>query len=98
MSENSAPPPGAGLATEAAAPKWRVIGPGLIVAATGVGAVDLVATLIAGSKYGYALLWCVVLGCVMKVVLVEGAGHAFDEPGILDRLIHATDRFAGKTA
>ncbi|QCX28489.1 Nramp family divalent metal transporter [Nocardioides jishulii] len=66
---------GAGAATEVAPAKWRIIGPGLVVAATGVGAVDLVATLIAGSKYGYALLWCVVLGCVMKVVLVEGAGR-----------------------
>jgi len=28
--------------------------------------------------------------------LIEGAGHAFSEPGILDQLIHATDRFAGK--
>lgn len=27
--------------------------------------------------------------------LVEGAGHAFSEPGILDRLIRATDRFGG---
>jgi proline iminopeptidase len=26
--------------------------------------------------------------------LVEGAGHAWTEPGILDRLIAATDRFA----
>jgi proline iminopeptidase len=26
--------------------------------------------------------------------IVEGAGHAFSEPGILDRLIRATDRFA----
>jgi Mn2+/Fe2+ NRAMP family transporter len=58
-----------------AAPRWRLVGPGLVVAATGVGAADLVATLIAGSKYGYALLWAVVLGCVMKVVLVEGAGR-----------------------
>lgn len=57
------------------APRWRLIGPGLVVAATGVGAADLVATMIAGSKYGYALLWAVVLGCVMKVVLVEGAGR-----------------------
>ena len=43
-------------------PRWRIIGPGLVVAATGVGAADLVATLVAGSKYGYALLWAVVLG------------------------------------
>jgi Mn2+/Fe2+ NRAMP family transporter len=56
-------------------PRWSLIGPGLVVAATGVGAIDLVATLVAGSMYGYALLWCVVLGCVMKVVLVEGVGR-----------------------
>jgi proline iminopeptidase len=30
--------------------------------------------------------------------LIEGAGHAFTEPGILDQLIRATDRFAGKDA
>ncbi|GGF32241.1 iron transporter [Marmoricola endophyticus] len=58
-----------------APPRWRLLGPGLVVAATGVGAADLVATLVAGSKYGYALLWAVVLGCVMKIVLVEGAGR-----------------------
>jgi proline iminopeptidase len=28
--------------------------------------------------------------------LIEGAGHSYREPGILDRLIGATDRFAGK--
>lgn len=28
--------------------------------------------------------------------LIEGAGHAFSEPGILDRLIRATDHYAGK--
>ncbi|GAA1134337.1 Nramp family divalent metal transporter [Nocardioides aquiterrae] len=56
-------------------PRWRVVGPGLVVAATGVGAADLVATLVAGSRYGYTLLWVVVLGTVMKVVLVEGAGR-----------------------
>ena len=30
--------------------------------------------------------------------LIEGAGHAFSEPGILDRLIRATDGFAGKSS
>lgn len=29
--------------------------------------------------------------------LIEGAGHAYLEPGILDQLIRATDRFAGKS-
>lgn len=28
--------------------------------------------------------------------IIEGAGHAFSEPGILDKLIRATDKFAGK--
>ncbi len=60
---------------DAPPPRWRIIGPGLVVAATGVGAADLVATLVAGSRYGYALLWVVVVGVVMKVVLVEGAGR-----------------------
>jgi proline iminopeptidase len=28
--------------------------------------------------------------------MIEGAGHAYSEPGILDRLIRATDKYAGK--
>ncbi|MHA7145672.1 Nramp family divalent metal transporter [Arthrobacter sp. TmT3-37] len=56
-------------------PKWRIVGPGLLAAATGVGAGDLVATLIAGSQYGYALLWAAVIGCVLKIILVEGVGR-----------------------
>ncbi|TGS45771.1 MULTISPECIES: prolyl aminopeptidase [unclassified Mesorhizobium] len=28
--------------------------------------------------------------------LIEGAGHAYSEPGILDQLIRATDKYAGK--
>ncbi len=56
-------------------PRWRLVGPGLVVAATGVGAADLVATLVAGAKFGYTLLWVAVLGAVIKVVLVEGAGR-----------------------
>ena len=61
--------------TQATRPRWSIIGPGIVMAATGVGAADLVATLVAGASYGYALLWCVVIGCIMKVVLVEGAGR-----------------------
>ena len=61
--------------TDGRAPRWRLVGPGLVVAATGVGAADLVATLVAGAKFGYTLLWVAVLGAVIKVVLVEGAGR-----------------------
>ncbi len=55
--------------------RWRLVGPGLVVAGTGVGAGDLVATLTAGSKFGYALLWAVILGTLFKIALVEGAGR-----------------------
>lgn len=54
---------------------WRLIGPGIVVAATGVGAGDLVATLIAGSKFGYTLLWAAVIGCVLKIALAEATGR-----------------------
>ncbi len=42
--------------------RLRHIGPGIMAAATGVGAGDLVATMVAGSRYGYTLLWAVILG------------------------------------
>ncbi|SCK26492.1 Nramp family divalent metal transporter [Streptomyces sp. WMMB 322] len=54
---------------------WKLIGPGIVVAATGVGAGDLVATLIAGSKFGYTLLWAAVIGCIVKVALAEATGR-----------------------
>ncbi|MGB9034434.1 MAG: Nramp family divalent metal transporter [Paeniglutamicibacter sp.] len=57
------------------AAKWKIVGPGLVVAATGVGAADMVATLVAGSRYGYALLWAVIVGVALKIILVEGAGR-----------------------
>ncbi|WP_214645491.1 Nramp family divalent metal transporter [Novosphingopyxis iocasae] len=54
---------------------WRHLGPGIVVAATGVGAGDLVATLIAGSRFGYALLWAAVVGCIVKIALSEGSAR-----------------------
>jgi len=55
--------------------RWSLIGPGIVVAATGVGAGDLVATLIAGSRFGYALLWAALIGTVVKIALAEGVGR-----------------------
>ncbi|MFG3407281.1 Nramp family divalent metal transporter [Streptomyces sp. NPDC048142] len=54
---------------------WKYIGPGIVVAATGVGAGDLVATLVAGSKFGYTLMWAAVIGCLVKITLAEAAGR-----------------------
>lgn len=55
--------------------RWRLVGPGMVAAATGVGAGDLAATLVAGSEFGYALLWAAVIGCVVKTALAEAVGR-----------------------
>ncbi|MCZ6596069.1 MAG: Nramp family divalent metal transporter [Planctomycetota bacterium] len=49
-----------------------VIGPGLLVAATGIGAGDLVTGAFSGNLLGVAVLWAVVLGAGFKFVLTEG--------------------------
>ncbi|MFJ2767645.1 Nramp family divalent metal transporter [Streptomyces sp. NPDC087300] len=54
---------------------WKYVGPGIVVAATGVGAGDLVATLIAGSKFGYTLMWAAIIGCLVKISLAEATGR-----------------------
>ncbi|MBU1540697.1 MAG: Nramp family divalent metal transporter [Alphaproteobacteria bacterium] len=61
--------------TPAPGSRWRLIGPGIVAAATGVGAGDLVATLIAGSMFGYALLWAAVAGTLLKISLAEAVGR-----------------------
>jgi len=49
-----------------------IIGPGILVAATGVGAGDLATGAFTGSKLGVAVLWAVVVGAGLKFVLNEG--------------------------
>ncbi len=49
-----------------------VIGPGLLVAATGIGAGDLATAAFTGSHVGTAVLWAVVVGAFLKFVLNEG--------------------------
>ncbi len=53
----------------------KLIGPGMIVAATGIGAGDVVGATVAGANYGHMLLWAVVLGAFFKFVLNEGIGR-----------------------
>lgn len=50
----------------------RLFGPGLLLAATGVGAGDLATGALAGSRVGVGVLWAVVVGAAMKWVLTEG--------------------------
>ena len=50
----------------------RLIGPGLLVAATGVGAGDLSTAAFAGSSLGLTVLWAVPCGALLKFGLNEG--------------------------
>ena len=55
---------------------WRnFLGPGFVVAATGVGAGDLIAASVAGRRYGLAVLWIVVVGAALKWVLNDGVAR-----------------------
>jgi Mn2+/Fe2+ NRAMP family transporter len=51
---------------------WVMIGPGLLLAATGVGGGDLATATFVGGVLGTAVLWAVVLGAFMKFVVTEG--------------------------
>src|SRR5688500_3141712 len=50
-------------------------GPGMVVAATGLGAGDIVAAAVAGAQFGTTLLWAVVVGSILKFCLNEGIGR-----------------------
>jgi len=49
-----------------------IIGPGILIAATGVGAGDLATASFSGSQLGVAILWAVLLGGLFKYFLTEG--------------------------
>ena len=49
-----------------------IIGPGLLVAATGIGAGDLATASFTGSILGTAVLWAAVVGAFLKFVVTEG--------------------------
>lgn len=55
--------------------KVAMIGPGLVVAATGVGTGDLVAALVAGAGFGLVFVWAIILGSIFKHFLNEGVGR-----------------------
>ncbi|MBM7585377.1 Mn2+/Fe2+ NRAMP family transporter [Bacillus pakistanensis] len=55
--------------------KLKFVGPGLIVAATGVGAGDFIMATIAGTSFGWSLMWVIAVGAYIKYVLSEGVGR-----------------------
>jgi Mn2+/Fe2+ NRAMP family transporter len=69
-----------------------LLGPGLLLAATGVGAGDLATAAFAGGRLGTTVLWAVALGALLKFGLNEGlarwqlaSGQSFLE-GVAKRL------------
>jgi Mn2+/Fe2+ NRAMP family transporter len=50
----------------------KLAGPGLVVAATGIGSGDVVAATVGGARYGVLLLWAIAIGAFFKYVLNEG--------------------------
>jgi len=53
----------------------QILGPGLAIAATGVGAGDLLAAMLAGAGFGTALMWVIVAGAALKLGLNEGVAR-----------------------
>jgi Mn2+/Fe2+ NRAMP family transporter len=51
---------------------WKLAGPGLVVAATGIGSGDVVSATVGGARYGVVLLWAIAAGAFFKFVLQEG--------------------------
>jgi Mn2+/Fe2+ NRAMP family transporter len=51
------------------------LGPGIAIAATGVGAGDLLAAMLAGAGFRTALVWVVVVGAILKLGLNEGVAR-----------------------
>lgn len=47
------------------------IGPGIVIAATGVGAGDLIAASVTGARFGTTMLWVVLIGAILKYVINE---------------------------
>ena len=48
------------------------LGPGIVVAATGLGAGDVITAAVAGARYGTLILWAALLGALVKWSLNEG--------------------------
>lgn len=76
---------------------WAVLGPGLLVAATGIGAGDLATASFTGSILGTAVLWAAVVGAFLKYVVTEGLARWQLATGdtLLEGVVHRIGRPVG---
>src|SRR5688572_15780440 len=58
--------------SSSSSPAFRWFGPGIIMAASGIGASDIITATVGGATHGVTLLWALVLGAFFKYVLSEG--------------------------
>lgn len=66
MSEDTASPP------RKARERWKLIGPGIILAAAAIGSGELILTPRAGALYGLSIAWIVLVSIVYKLFLTLG--------------------------
>ncbi|MFJ7469506.1 Nramp family divalent metal transporter [Peribacillus frigoritolerans] len=55
--------------------KLRQVGPGIVVAATGVGTADLITSIVIGTSFGMTFVWAIIVGAILKYFLNEGVGR-----------------------
>ena len=73
--------PAAGRAPSTWGQRLRLVGPGIVIAVTGVGAGDMISSLVAGASFGTILIWAIVVGAVLKFALTEGIGRWYMASG-----------------
>jgi Mn2+/Fe2+ NRAMP family transporter len=61
--------------------RLRLVGPGIVIAVTGVGAGDMISSLVAGTTFGTVLIWAIVIGAFLKFALTEGIGRWYMASG-----------------
>ena len=80
-SEGSEDPTSVGESPTGLRGKLKLVGPGFVIAATGVGAGDMVTSLVAGTQFGATFIWAIILGVLIKLALVEGMGRWYMATG-----------------
>ncbi len=77
-----------------------IVGPGMLVAATGAGAGDLLTASLGGSAVGLAIIWAAPLGAVLKWYLNEGIARwrmATGQTVLEGWIAHLGDGFNGSS-
>lgn len=72
-----------------------LLGPGILIAATSVGAGDLLTASLAGSRHGLTLLWAAWVGALLKWFLNEGLARWQMSTGetLLEGWVHRLGRW-----